>query len=111
MAGEFGGGGNGKGKAFMIASAVMLEAIAAACSSPQTMQINAHARAGTLMKWVNVGLGLGAGLVVIGAMIEPDNAGPILAGGAVTGGVMWYLYKHAKETGLASTAPGTENYS
>jgi heme A synthase len=110
MPAEFGGGTNGKGKAFMIASAVMLEAIAAACSSPQTMEINARARADTLMKWVTIGLGLGAGLVVLGAMFETENAGPILAGGAVTGGAMWFLYKHAKVSGLDSKAPPTEHY-
>ena len=110
MAAQF-GSSRGNGKAFLISAAVMLEAIAAACSSPQTTELNASARAETLMKWVKIGIGLGTGLVVIGAIVEPENAGPILAGGLITGGAMWYLYKHAKAAGLSSKKPATENYT
>mgnify|MGYP003344388595 CR=1 FL=1 len=35
---------------------VLYEIIAAACSSPQTTEINAATRADTLMKWVNLGI-------------------------------------------------------
>lgn len=109
MAAEF--GGRGSGKAFLIASAVMLEAIAAACSSPQTTELNAGARSATLMKWVTIGVGLGIGLVLIGAAVDDDgNSGAILAGGAVTGAAMWLLYNHAKASGLQNGGPPTESY-
>jgi len=110
------GGRQGSGKAFLIAAAVMLEAIAAACSSPQTTELNAEARSRTLMKWVTIGLALGAGLTVAGAIIDANddetanNSGAILAGGLVTGGVMWLLYRHAQKAGIVNPGPATEDY-
>lgn len=104
------GGSNGSGKAFLIAAAAMLEAIAAACSSPQTLEVNAQARHQTLMKYVLLGLALGGGLVVIGAAVEPENAGPIIAGGVVAGGALYAMYVHARSAGLTNPGPPTEQY-
>jgi len=115
MAAEL-GGKQGSGKAFLIAAAVMLEAIAAACSSPQTTELNAEAWSKTLIKWVTIGLALGAGLTVAGAMIDAsddstaNNSGAILAGGLITGGIMWLLYRHAQQAGVANPGPPTEQY-
>ena len=47
---------NSWGIAFLVAAGIVYEIIAAACSSPQTTEINASTRAGTLMKWVHIGL-------------------------------------------------------
>lgn len=98
----------GDGTAFLISAGIVYEIIAAACSSPQTTEINADVRADTLMKWVHIGLLQSAGFIAIAAMIEPSKAGAILAGGGLAAGVMYLSYAHAKSAGLASPEPGTE---
>lgn len=96
------------GTAFLVSAGIVYEIIAAACSSPQTTEINAHQRADTLMKWVNIGLVQAAGFVLIAAMIDKRNRVPILVGGGLGGGLMYVQYVHAKNAGLASSLPGTE---
>jgi hypothetical protein len=98
------------GVAFLSGAMTMADIVAKACSSPQTMEINAHARAGTLMKWVNLGMIEGAGLVIIAAFISPEVGGAFIAGAAIEGGITYFQYRHAKESGLANSAPGTESY-
>lgn len=106
--------GNGsKGVAFLVSAGVVYEIIAAACSSPQTTELNAAKRADTLMKWVNLGVAQGVGFVVVAALIDRAHAGPILAGGALATFLLYIQYGHAKEAGLAAAAdgaPGTESY-
>ena len=94
--------------AFLISAGLMYEAVAAACSSPQTTEINAKKRSGTLMKWVYLGLAQGALLVILGAMVSKKK-GPILAGGAVSGGLLLAQYLHARKAGLESLEDGTED--
>ena len=89
----------GSGIAFLVAAGIMYEIIAAACSSPQTMEINASARAGTLMKWVNIGVAQGALFIVIAAMIDRPHRAAILAGGGTAGVLMYCQYTHAKKAG------------
>jgi hypothetical protein len=103
-------GNNGKALAFIVSAGIVYEIVAAACSSPQTTEINAGARSDTLMKWVYIGLGQAALFVGIAAMIEPAQAAPILAGGTLAGGIMYVSYAHAKNAGLQSDLPGTETY-
>ncbi len=103
-------GSNSDGIAFLVSAGIVYEIIAAACSSPQTTEINAHARADTLMKWVNIGLAQAALFVVVAAWIDRRHRKAIIAGGAVAAGLMWAQYAHAKQAGLASGAPGTEQY-
>jgi hypothetical protein len=103
-------GNNGKALAFIVSAGIVYEIVAAACSSPQTTEINAGARADTLMKWVYIGLGQSALFVGIAAMIEPAQAGPILAGGGLAGGIMYLSYAHAKNAGLANGGTPTEDY-
>lgn len=98
------------GVAFLSGALAMADIVAKACSSPQTMEINAQVRAGTLMKWVKVGMAEGAALVVIAACISPEVGGAFIAGAAIEGGITYFQYRHAKESGLASSAPGTETY-
>jgi hypothetical protein len=98
------------GIAFLVSAGLVYEAIAAACSSPQTMEINAKSRAGTLMKWVNLGVGQAALFVVIAAYCDKRHRTAILAGGLLAAGLMYGQYMHAKAAGLASTEPGTESY-
>ena len=101
------------GVPFMVAAGLVFEIVAAACSSPQTTELNADKRAETLMKWVGLGL-LGSALFV-GIAIYLDRGNPVamkaeISGGALAGGLMGAAYAHAKNAGLSSDAPGTEDY-
>ncbi len=102
-------GSGSNGVAFLVAAGVMYECIAAACSSPQTVEINASTRAVTLMKWVNLGIGQGALFVIAAAIIDKRNSGAILAGGITAGVLMYMQYVHARTAGLRSSEPGTED--
>jgi len=104
-----GGAASGNGIALLVSAGIVFEIIAAACSSPQTTEINAESRAETLMKWVYVGIGMSAVFVTIAAVIDRPHAAPILAGGGLAAGSMYVAYKHAKEAGLASCEPPTES--
>lgn len=99
---------NSNGIAFLVGAGLVYEIVAAACSSPQTAEINAHARAHTLMKWVYIGLAQGALLVIIASLME-TSPWPVLSGGALAGILMWLQYAHAKKAGLRSDLPGTES--
>jgi hypothetical protein len=91
-------------------AALVYDIVAATNSSPQTTEINAAARADTLMKWVKLGL-LQAGLfVAIGAVLDERTWPPILGGG-LAGVLLWFQYEHAKNSGLESAEPGTETYA
>lgn len=101
---------NGDGIAFLVSAGLVYEAIAAACSSPQTMEINAKARESTLMKWVHLGVLQAVAFVVIAAWVDRPHRKAILAGGGAAAIAMYGQYLHARNSGLASTAPGTEQY-
>jgi hypothetical protein len=101
-------GGGTRGVAFLVSAGVMYEIIAAACSSPQTTELNAATRAGTLMKWVNIGVAQGILFVVLAAAWDRKDAVPILAGGGTAAVLLYAQYAHAKRAGLASGGPGTE---
>lgn len=93
--------------------ALTYDIIAAACSSPQTTEINAGARAETLMKWVYIGIGQAAIFTVIGAVAqgaEGDSIIPPLVGFMLAAGMMYLSYSHAKTSGLANGGPTTETY-
>lgn len=114
MLGEIGTGNGSRGVAFLVSAGIVYEIIAAACSSPQTTEINAAARGPTLMKWVNLGIGQAAFFVVLASVMDPAHAGPILAGGTLAGGLMYVQYRHAHRSGLDAAAdglPGTETYA
>lgn len=98
------------GIAFLVSAGLVYEAIAAACSSPQTMEVNAHARADTLMKWVNLGVAQAALFVLLAAYVDRRHRAAILAGGGLAAALMYGQYMHAKASGLKSSAPGTESY-
>jgi hypothetical protein len=99
----------GDGVAFLVSAGIVYEIIAAACSSPQTTEINASRRAGTLMKWVNIGVGQAAIFIVLAAYIDRKHAPAILGGGGLAAVLMYGQYVHAKRAGLASAGPGTES--
>lgn len=102
------GGGGGSGPAFLISAGLVYEAIAAACSSPQTAELNADKRAPTLMKWVNLGVLQALGFVAIAALIDAEHRVEIIAGGGLGAGIMYLQYRHALAAGLGDGKPGTE---
>lgn len=102
------GGEGGSGTAFLVSAGIVYEIIAAACSSPQTTEINASTRAGTLMKWVHIGMVQSALFVAAAAVLDRPHRREIIAGGVVAGGLMYGQYLHARAAGLKSSAPGTE---
>ena len=103
-------GGASSGIAFLVSAGVMYEIIAAACSSPQTTELNAGKRAPTLMKWVNLGVAQGLLFVGLAAWWDVSHRKPILAGGVLAAILLYGQYDHAKRAGLASSAGGTETY-
>lgn len=103
-------GNAGWGIAFLVSAGIVYEIIAAACSSPQTTEINAAVRADTLMKWVYVGEGQAVIFVAAAAYFDRKYASAYIAGGVTAGMIMHACYVHAKAAGLASGAPGTEDY-
>lgn len=100
---------NSAGIAFLVSAGIVYEIIAAACSSPQTTEINAGKRADTLMKWVNLGMAQAAIFVALAIVFDKDNWAPIVLGGGLAGGVMYVQYVHAKAAGLRSLEEGTED--
>lgn len=103
-------GSNGNGVAFIVSAGVVYEIIAACCSSPQTTEINASTRADTLMKWVHLGIVQSALFIGIAAAIDDKHRYSILAGGITAGALLYGQYVHAKNAGLSSDEPGTEDY-
>lgn len=105
----------GSGSAALVAlyAALTYDIISATNSSPQTTEINAHARADTLMKWVHLGLAQAALFVLVGCVILRAAGQPVwppILGAGLAGGLLYAQYVHAKRSGLASSAPGTETY-
>jgi hypothetical protein len=106
-------GGGSRGIAFLVSAGVMYEIIAAACSSPQTTELNAAARSATLMKWVRLGIAQGVLFVALAAFYDKRDAVPILAGGSLAAALLYFQYTHAMSSGLQSAAAGatpTESY-
>lgn len=104
-------GGDSKGIAFLVSAGVMYEVIAAACSSPQTTELNAPARSKTLMKWVYIGVAQGILFVGLAASYDRKYAAPIVMGGGLAAGLLYIQYHHARASGLAQAGPPTENYT
>lgn len=103
---------NGHGIAFLVSAGLVYEAIAAACSSPQTVHVNAKRRADSLMLWVNIGTGQAVFFVVLAAMLDSKHRLAILAGGGLAAGLMYYQYVYAKRRGLEEAdQPTTEQYT
>lgn len=92
-----------------IYAALTYDIISATNSSPQTTEINAQARAETLMKWVHLGLAQAALFVAIGVTLDPDRWPPLLGGG-LAGMLLWMQYVYARNCGLADPGPATERY-
>ena len=94
-----------------ISAAVVYDVISATNSSPQTTEINAAARADTLMKWVYIGLAQAVLFIFIMVLAEPAGKKwrPLLGGGLASG-LLYIQYAHAKKSGLENGGPSTERY-
>jgi hypothetical protein len=103
-------GSGSDGIAFLVSAGVMYEIIAAACSSPQTTELNASTRADTLMKWVHLGVGQGALFVMVAAIWDRKHRTAILFGGGMAAVLLYGQYAHAKKSGLANGGPPTETH-
>lgn len=96
-----------------IYAALTYDVISATNSSPQTTEINAAARADTLMKWVKLGLAQAALFGTIGVIVSARTGQPWwppAIGTGLAGGMLWLQYVHAKNSGLANGGPVTETY-
>jgi hypothetical protein len=104
--------GSDEAVTFMVSAGLVYEVVAAACSSPQTAEINARKRSRTLMKWVKIGLAQSALFVLIAICIADTNRKrtAAAAGGGLAGVLMALSYMHANKAGLASGDAGTETY-
>lgn len=94
-------------------AALTYDVISATNSSPQTTEINAAARAETLMKWVKLGLAQAALFALIGIAVEARENRPVwppAVGSGLAGGLLWMQYVHAKNCGLANGGAPTEQY-
>jgi hypothetical protein len=102
---------SGDGAAVKVAvyAALTYDIISATNSSPQTTEINAQRRADTLMKWVKIGLVQAVLFAGIGIVLDKQRWPPLLGVG-LAGGMLWFQYVHALNSGLASDEPGTEDY-
>ena len=110
MAGQTPTVSSSSGVAFLVSAGIVYEIVAAACSSPQTTEINAKHRADTLLKWVYLGLAQAALFVIVAAWIDKAHRTAIVTGGFSAGILMYGQYIHAKNAGLASCEPGTEDW-
>jgi hypothetical protein len=100
----------GNGIAFLVAAGIVYEIIAANCSSPQTVEINAAKRAPTLMKWVHIGQVQSIGFIAVAAAMDKKHQIPILAGGITAMVLMEGLYMHGKQSGLSNGGEPSEQY-
>lgn len=80
-------------------------------SSPQTTHINAHKRAPTLMKWVNIAAIESAAVVWLLSLTAPSGHRRYpLAGGLLALIVTYGQYLYAKAEGLREGGEPTEDY-
>lgn len=101
---------NGKLWAILLAvwATFALDVYSSLNSSPQTTEINAAARADTLMKWVRIGDAVAIAGGLLGSYVSKSIVPLVGAGGVAVG--MHLLYVHAKNSGLESGGVGTETY-
>lgn len=73
-------------------------------SSPQTTELFAGEREGSLMHWVMIGAAVGVGGGAVATLIS-RKLWPLLATTGVSAG-MWWMYKHAVSRGTAPETGG-----
>jgi hypothetical protein len=91
-----------------VAAELVYQLFGSNMSSPQTGQMNAHARAPTIDGWVKI-TNIECAAWIAFLCVLDKSFWPALGGG-IAGASMYYKYKYAIETGLRSTEPPTEDY-
>lgn len=97
------------GIAFLVAVEVVFAIIAAACSSPQTTEINVDKRGDTLMKWVYIGLAMVAFFIIAAAMLDRRHSREYIAGAVLASAIMVSAYVYAKKSGIKNAGESTED--
>jgi hypothetical protein len=104
-------GGTSVGIAFLIGAASVAEFVAKDVSSPQTVHLNAHKRAPTLMFWVHVGMIEAAVFTIIAASIDKQHAAAFVSGAVLEMVITEAQYLYARNLGMQEiNQPTTENY-
>jgi len=99
------------GIAFIVSYTLCGDVMAKDVSSPQTTELNAGARAPTLMKYVHIGQIESAAVISIAAAADKTYRKPILLGGILAIAVNELLYQYAKKQGLEKPGVPTEDHS
>ena len=104
-------GGNRRSWAILVAvyATFALDVYSAFTSSPQTTELNASARADTLMKWVKIGALVSIAGGAVGSYFD-RSIFPLAVTSAVAV-AMFLVYDHAKKAGLQNGGQTTENYN
>jgi drug/metabolite transporter (DMT)-like permease len=91
---------------FGIYAALVLDIFSTTNSSPQTTELFARERSGTLWRWVRAGAIMAVAFTALGAWMawkdKKENVWGPLAGGLLALGVMWAMYSYALKKGGGS---------
>lgn len=88
---------------FGISATLVYGVISSTNSSPQTTELFANQRSGTLWKYVRLGI-VQAG-VLVGIMAIVDHSWWPVFGGGLAGAAMWKMYDHALIAGDGQKPP------
>lgn len=88
---------------FGVAATLVYTIFSANCSSPQTTELFAGERSGTLWRYVRTAGWQSA--LLVGIMAARGGSSWPVIGGAITGGMLWYTYDRALERGGGQKPP------
>lgn len=101
-------GGTGRMLTVAVSAEMVYQLVGSNMSSPQTAELNAGARAPTIQKWVNLTNAEALGWIVFLSLLD-GSLWPAVGGGVALLGMV-VKYKYAINSGLSSSAQGTESY-
>lgn len=88
---------------FGVAATLVYTIFSANCSSPQTTELFAGERAPTL--WAYVRMAGWQSALLVGIMAARGGSAWPVAGGAITGGMLWWTYDRALKRGAGQKPP------
>lgn len=91
-----------------VSAEMVYQLVGSNMSSPQTAELNAHARAPTISKWVNLTNVEAIAWTVFLCALD-GSLWPAIGGGLALGGMV-LKYRYAIKSGLSSSDPPTESY-
>lgn len=101
-------GGTGRMLTVAVSAEMVYQLVGSNMSSPQTAELNTGARAPTIQKWVNLTNAEALGWIVFLSLLD-GSLWPAVGGGVALLGMV-FKYKYAINSGLSSSAQGTESY-